>query len=73
MAKEPTYELTPKGYVSLETNDAGLTDAILDSLELAARRKECNALLIDDEGWKFIKVEKANEANKKTHRKTVRR
>lgn len=59
--KEAVYEITPKGVVSLETNDAGLTDAIMDSLELQARRRNCNALLINSEGWKFISVEKSRE------------
>ena len=58
MKKEPTYQITPKGLISLETNDASLTDAILDTLELAARRKNCNAILINDKGWDFIHVEK---------------
>lgn len=56
--KKTTYELTPKGYILLETNDSDLTDAILDSLELGARRKNCNAILIDSSGWIFINVEK---------------
>lgn len=55
--KESTYSITAKGLISLETNDLTLTDAIMDSLELYARRKNCNAILIDDQGWTFIKVE----------------
>ena len=55
------YEITPKGVITLETNDAGLVDAIMDSLELQARRRSCNALLIDSEGWKFISVEQGKK------------
>lgn len=55
---EPTYMITPKGLINLETNDESLTMAIMDSLELAARRNNCNAILINDEGWDLIHVEK---------------
>jgi len=59
--KEPTYSITPKGLINLETDDLSLTDAIMDSLELHALRTNCNAILIDNKGWTFIKVEELNE------------
>lgn len=59
--KQPTYQLTPKGFIRLETNDDGITDAIMDSLELAARRQNCNAILINDKGWEFVSITKAGK------------
>lgn len=56
--QQETYQITPKGLILLETNDQSLADAIMDSLELAARRSNCNAILINNEGWDFISVGK---------------
>lgn len=54
---EPTYVITSKGVLNLEINYAGIIDAIMDSLELQARRQGCNAILINTQEWKFINVE----------------
>ena len=66
------YELTVKGFINLETNDESLTEAIMDSLELAARRTNRNAILMDDHGWRLIHVEKVNEKKQKARTKTGR-
>jgi len=56
--QEPIYEITPKGVMMLETNDTKLAETIMDSLELQALRRNCNALLINSEGWAWINVSK---------------
>ena len=57
MKKEKSYSITPKGLIHLETKDDVLTQAILDSLELYARRTKCNAVLLTKPGGEFIFVE----------------
>lgn len=36
-------------------------NAIMNTLELAARRRNCNAILIDGTGWEFIRVQKGEK------------
>lgn len=55
---EEKYKITPKGIIYLCVNDEKNTDLILDSLELAARREECNALLFTPDGGEFVYMEK---------------
>ena len=54
---EETYMITPKGVIALHTNHEEATK-IMEALELQALRMKCNALLIDSDGWEFIKVDK---------------
>lgn len=54
--KEVAYSITPKGVVYVTTKDEQSTQEIMDALELVARRKNCNAILINDRGWDFVNV-----------------
>ena len=61
MKKEPRYSLTPKGVVVLTVGDEALTDAVMDQLELFARRKGCNAIYFSGGESEFVSIEKEGE------------
>ena len=55
--KEPTYSVTPKGILYLETLSDARAEKILNALELAARRQDKNAILLTgSDGVQFIHV-----------------
>jgi hypothetical protein len=55
--KEPRFQLTAKGLIQLATNDEEITQDIWDELELHCYHNDFNAILIDPEGGKFVKIE----------------
>jgi hypothetical protein len=54
--KGQTYQLTPKGVISIHLLDEEMVTRILDALELQALRQNCNALTFVNGEGQFVKI-----------------
>ena len=59
VAKKLEYMITPKGIIA-SIVDEEEASKIMNGLELQALRMDCNALLLDNNGWEFIRIERGN-------------